>query len=166
MVATALATLALASQVQVNNVGIAKPPVVYWGPHSKVTLPAQYLVGNERDWVHVWEKHTKKKIGENPYYRPNMLQVDFTSYMVLAIFRGQSANSDGVSFVSVDNSGDVLLVRLRDRWYQTMEEGDKVTPYGFIVLPRVSRKVVVEEDVQNRIGGPPIWKKLVTFPPI
>jgi hypothetical protein len=37
--------------------------------------------------------------------------------------------------------------------------GEQVTVYGFFVLPRSSKTVVLEENVQNYIGGKPVWKE-------
>jgi len=36
---------------------------------------------------------------------------------------------------------------------------------GFFVIPRTDRSIVLEEDVQNLLGKPPVWKERARFEP-
>jgi hypothetical protein len=38
--------------------------------------------------------------------------------------------------------------------------GDRVTPYAFIVLRKPAKPIVLEENVQNLIDHPPVWKEV------
>jgi hypothetical protein len=42
--------------------------------------------------------------------------------------------------------------------------GVQATVYGFFVLPRSSKTVVLEENVQNYLGQPPEWKERANLP--
>ena len=63
-----------------------------------------------------------------------------------------------------------MVLRFEDKGYQTMSRvgeghhGNQVTVYGFFVLPRSSKTVVLEENVQNIIGEKPVWKEQIRLP--
>jgi hypothetical protein len=84
--------------------------------------------------------------------------------MVVAVFQGNDVNSAGLKAVAILEEKDRLVLRFQNKSYQTMgygqvDEGERVTVYGFFVLPRSSKTVVLEENVQNIIGQPPVWKE-------
>ena len=95
-------------------------------------------------------------------YRP-ALEVDLARCEVVALFRGDSINSCGLRVGSVTEDGDTVVVRFDDISFQTMSSGgkdggDRVVPYAFIILPKSEKTIVLEENVQSIIGGPPQWK--------
>jgi len=96
--------------------------------------------------------------------------VNFDKCMVVAIFQGKSWNSNGVTCYSVQDQGDTVLFRFDEDTYQTMSAepggnggGVNVTAYGIFVLPRTTKPLIIEENVQNVIGQPPNWKERAKF---
>ena len=83
-------------------------------------------------------------------------------------FPGQRLNSAGLKAVAVLEEKDRIVLRFENKWYQTRDGasggGEQATVYGFFVLPRSSKTVVLEENVQNYIGHPPVWKERIRLP--
>ena len=98
------------------------------------------------------------------YFNPaGVPDVNFENCMVIAIFKGPACNSAGLRAVSVHEDSEALLFRFDDMSYQTGNWSDKVTVYAFFVLPRSTRPVVLEEDVQGIINKPPTWQERARF---
>ena len=105
--------------------------------------------------------------------------IDFDRCMVIAVFRGAGWNSSGISAVSISDT-DRVVFRFDDRSYQTSSDfttdgklnvdtdddrgGNKVTPFGIFVVPRSEKELVLENNVQNLKGRPPVWKEVARFP--
>lgn len=79
--------------------------------------------------------------------------------MVLAIFRGRGWNSAGVRAISIVEEQGRIVFRFHDKSYQTDGpdgRGKQGTAYAFFVIPRSTKAVVLEENVQGLIGKPPV----------
>lgn len=83
--------------------------------------------------------------------------------MVVAIFQGKSTNSTGVRCVEIEHGEENTILRFDELSYQTMGGFDKTQPFGFFVLPRRGKPVVLEEDVNGIINQPPKWKRRATL---
>jgi hypothetical protein len=95
---------------------------------------------------------------------PGPDEVDFDREVVLVRAEGTGWNSRGLVSREAYESDDRILLRIDNRFYQTMGGGDRVTPFGVFVLPRAVKKpYVLERDEQGLIGGPPIWKEIHRF---
>jgi hypothetical protein len=87
--------------------------------------------------------------------------------MVIAAFQGSGWNSAGLRAVSVLEEKDRIVLRFVSKGYQTAGPGGggkQVTVYGFFVLPRSDKTVVVEEEQRSldpRV--PPVWKERAKF---
>jgi hypothetical protein len=122
------------------------------GPTSGVEKADVAFLGDEKGWARNWERVR----GREP--RPN---VSFGRQFVLGVFAGEGFNSRGYDAVVTEDDGR-MLIRLRQRFYQTMGGGDEATAWLFLVLPRTDKLIVVEENVQGTIGGDPIWVERAT----
>ena len=70
---------------------------------------------------------------------------------------------------TIRNGADRFLVRIDNRWYSTVRragtpEPGKLTPYGFFVLPRTEKEIVVEEAVYRSKNDPPTVQERARFP--
>lgn len=91
-------------------------------------------------------------------------KLDFAKEFVLVVSEGRSANCDGIHIESAWRDEKRLLVRLTHRTFQTIGDGVPTRPWGVFILPRQDGEVVVlEENTQPYIGGPPIWKETRRF---
>jgi len=149
-----------------------RPLVTLTGTDSHVTACSYHRVASEDEWIKIWQWHKGEKESKDYdlFYNPlGLPSIDFEKCMVITVFQGSGVNSAGLKVVALLEERDRIVLRFEDKRYQTMvygprDEGDKVTVYGFFVLPRSSKKVVLEENVQNYIGQPPVWKERASLP--
>ena len=146
------------------------PCVALSGADSEVAAAECHRVTNLADWAALWLKHLGRAgSGKYDLYydKLGLPLVDFDRYMVMAIFEGQTWNCAGLTAVSIEENPDRVVLRFVRKSYQTLGPdggGRKVTPYGFFVVPRSTKRFVIEEDVHGLIGGAPEWKERATFP--
>ncbi len=142
-----------------ENAESVKPFVVISGADSHVTKPSLAAIQVDEQWQRVWAQHLGTTVDDA--YRAAM-EVDFDRCMVVAVFRGSTRNVRGVTIDSVSAMGASTRIRLNDVGYQTggkSSERPLDRPYAFIVLPKSAKHVVVEENVQQYKGEPPVWKE-------
>jgi hypothetical protein len=152
----------------------ARPCVVISGTDSHVTGEGCYRITSAREWARLWQAHKGHKSAEkyNDFYDPLTLpEIDFDNYMVIAVFRGGDANNAGLDVESVDEKKDQLVVRFWDKHYQRDfasmddEAKDKVGVYGFFVVPRCKKQVIVQENAEGYYRSQvPDWKELARIP--
>ena len=143
-----------------KQVAELRPYVSWSGAHSKFAERLCLRVTTTEDWAKLWERHAGKGA--------DVPVVDFGRCMVIAAFQGKAWNSDGVKATSITEEVGRILVRLDERGYQTGGSGPdggavRVTAYGLFVVPRSAKMVVVEENVQNLLGHPAVWKERKRF---
>jgi hypothetical protein len=151
-----------------------KPVMVWTGTDSRQAAEAYSRCGSQKDWEAVWHKH---KSGGLRADRRTCPEVDFDSYLVLAIFYGKSSEK-GIQVVAVVEEARCIRVRYRPVWYQTgyVAPAAGATPfstgrrgggknshdtqsYAFVILPQSQKPIVVEEDVRRLLIDPPVWKE-------
>ncbi len=128
------------------------------GDDSKIVARDLLRITDAAAWTELWSRHA-------PDTKPP--EIDFASSMVVAIFQGRGWNSSGV--IPVNASEDDATVRLRydEQSYQTAGPGGggvRVTAYGFIVLPKSAKLLVIEENVQSLLHAAALWKERARFP--
>ncbi len=177
-----MALLAVTAACLANGGGLAaaddnarqttRPLVTLTGPDSHVKKPSYHRVTSEAEWIKVWQRHqgAKESKDYDLFYNPlGLPYIDFEKCMVIAVFRGDGWNSAGLKAAAVLEDKDGIVLRFEDKGYQTAGRGpdgggQRTTTYGFFVLPRSSKTVVLEENVQNYIGHPPVWKERIRLP--
>ncbi len=95
--------------------------------------------------------------------------VDFKRFMVLAVFGGKQSNCSGYELESSASKPDAIDVRVVPQFYQTLDSSpsggaDQSTPYGFFVLPKTVKPIVVLEPHYVRIGVIDRWDKRAKLP--
>lgn len=147
------------------------PYVVVSGSDSGVTTSSCRRIMSNNEWVALWKAHShrqdKTELGISVQRR---LDIDFDNCMVIAIFGGSRWNTKGVRFVSSKDAENEFILRLDWLTYQSPEDGDKVTPYGFFILPRRKSPIKIQFDsrtLQERADKePPEWKDFQTLPAV
>jgi len=146
-----------------------RPLVVLSGSNSGVTKPECLRVASQEEWAAAWRRHaaTQPKSAHG-FGSHQMPAVDFTQCMVIVVFGGSTCNTDGLRVVASSDKGDEVVVGMDWMTYQTRGDGDKVTPFAFIVLP-LSRKPILTQldtrDLRERVDGrPPKWQEHCRFP--
>jgi hypothetical protein len=150
-----------------------KPVVVWTGIDSKQAKMSFARCCSQKDWEEIWHKHQSNAKAKTP----SCPQVDFDSYMVVAIFQGKSCQDTGIEIVSVTEEKKCLRIRYKPLWFQVgfvrPERGSRpakcevetyeTQSYAFVVLPKSQKAIVLEEDVRTLIPDPPVWKKRATL---
>jgi len=144
---------------------LRKPLVVLTGAESRIKEKCRHLITSEEEWARIWLRHRGRPLEthDDYYNKAGVPLIDFESCMVLALFQGPGSNSAGLRAMSIHEGEEVTIFRFDDKSYQTMERGDKVSVYGFFILPRSSRTLIVQENVQALLVGKPVWKEVVRF---
>jgi hypothetical protein len=172
-------TIAAGSVAQAADFPKKITPVMVWtGTDSQQTKESFVRCCSVEDWQATWAAH----LGYMKYAHPPACpDVDFHSYMVIAVFRKTS----NIRVIEVVEQEECVRFRYHPCGNQTVDvpspgsgpvkilevgrgEVDPSKPYllsfAFAVLPRCNKTIIVEEDVQDVIGNPPVWKERTTFP--
>ena len=83
--------------------------------------------------------------------------------MVIAIFRGQGANNAGLKIDTIYEEKDKLVFRFQEKHYQTVNNIDKVSVYGFFVLPYTEKEIIIEKKTIFMHPNPPKVEKCIKF---
>ncbi len=129
------------------------------GADSKIKEKGTEIITDQTAWAWLWEHH---KAGGRLGGDLDIPAIDFERELVVAMFAGETWNSRGYYVYETLQGDTQWTIRVDEYTYQTMSMdgtggGEKVTPYGIFVLPRVEQSIVVEENVQGLLGKPPRW---------
>ncbi|MEI8373138.1 MAG: hypothetical protein WCJ35_09945 [Planctomycetota bacterium] len=160
-----------------------KPCVTITGADSHVAIHRYHRITSHGVLTRIWQEHMgqnwqdrRERMGQRRTDPSDLREpltcpmIDFDKYMVIGIFQGEGVNSTGLKVFSISEEDNRILFRYDENSYQTMGRvgsshgGDKVTVYGFFVLPRSTKRMVLEKNVQNYLGQPPVWKQQIAFP--
>jgi hypothetical protein len=144
-----------------------KPSVVISGADSHVKKPRYLRITSRKEWAKAWQEHKGEKITDeyDYYYDPLTLPaIDFDKYMVIAVFQGESANNAGLEFDSMIEKDEQIQFKYLNRGYQTMGHADDVVVYGFFVVARSAKPVLLIEGTRTMDAGKIRWEEKTTLP--
>lgn len=165
LIAAALFVLAAAacfgsedSQQAGGKVTPDRPIMEVTGAYSKIATRFYVTVTSEKEWGRIWARHT----GQSDAVLSaggTRLQVDFSRYMVVAVFQGMQPYNLGVVAQSLKEDSERVVFRFTNRWVATDARSDAhvdnpYTPFGMFILPRAQKEVVLEEAVYSAKGEP------------
>jgi hypothetical protein len=145
------------------------PCVVLTGADSHVSKRSYHRITSMTEWVALWQKHKGLPQDDeyDHFHNPAGLPlIDFDAYMVIAIFQGLGVSNAGLSAETIVEQEDRILFRFDNKYYQTGGPdggGRHVAAYGFFVIPRSLKPVVLEEAYRRFIRDPPEWKEKITL---
>jgi hypothetical protein len=144
---------------------VTKPLVTLAGANSRIESPTYLRITTAKDFQATFMQHLGKEAKDfNDHYNPDGFPtINFDRCMVIAVFAGKSWNSVGMYASQINDNENQITVRFDHRSYQTSGGADAVVPYGFFVVPRSDKAVILEENVQQYIGGEPVWKERARF---
>ena len=130
--------------------------VTLTGTNSHVKDRSYYRITSEDEWIKIWQRHKGEMESKDYdlYYNPlGVPKINFSECMVIAAFQGSGWNSAGLMTTDIKEEKDRIVFRFHSKGYQTLSRsGDsrkKVTVYGFFVLSRSDKTVVVEEEYHS-----------------
>jgi hypothetical protein len=123
------------------------PVVTFSGADTKIT-ETDYLKIDSRDkWEDIWLRHTgHNKAGKYDYFfnEENIPVVNFDKYMVIAILQSPGENTAGIDAYSISEKENEIIFDFETKRYQVSEGmHNKGNAYGFFVLPRSNKKIVI-----------------------
>jgi len=124
-------------------------------------------ITSKRQWRDLCLRHSRINLKnyDELHNFPCIPTVDFNRFMVIAVFVGKRNCTQGIRVRSVIEDAKLLRVRFSVQFYAHFRE-DITSPYGILVLPRVSKSVIVEEMGANGAKGKPTWHRKQEFPPL
>jgi hypothetical protein len=153
-----------------------KPVMILSGSDSGVSTPMRERCCSEKELQAVWMKHQD---GDDRHSCP---QVDFDSFMVIAIFYGIDNDHSPIAVLEIVEDTESIRIRLDSGERQTgvieIEEDIKESEadrlkrraptqsYQFIVLPASKKTVVFEVGHRVELSDPSNWKEHKLFPPL
>jgi hypothetical protein len=151
--------------------GANRPLVTLTGTDSHVTEGSYHLIKSEKEWTKIWQRHKGVKESEDydRFYNPlGLPEINFDKCMVIAAFQGSGWNSAGLSTTALKEEEHRIVFRFVSKGYQTAgQDGGRkrVTVYGFFVLSRSDKTVVVEEEHRRSRNpkDPPSWTERGRF---
>jgi hypothetical protein len=154
-----------------DSAGQAKRPLVtLTGADSQVKERSYHRISSEAKWIKIWQQHRGEKESKDYdlYYNPlGLSYIDFEKCMVIAVFQGSGWNSAGLKAVEILENKEGIILRFEGKGYQTAGPGGggkKVNVYGFFVLPRTEKTIILKENHPNMLGQPPVWEEQTRLP--
>ena len=138
---------------------LPSPDARYFGAQSGLKSPIYRVFKSQSELQTFWKANGL--VSDAKQKAPT---INFKSHDALLIAAGRSFNSNGISAkVSRTKSGH--MVRYNQMSYQTAGSAPnggavQCSPWGLVLVPKQAKgaKLRIEENVQGRIGEPPIWK--------
>ena len=128
------------------------------GIDSHIKIGMCLRVCNLDEWRTIWRNHSNTT--EEPP------EVDFKNAVVIAVFIGETWNCKGLALQQIIETDDTIEVFVRTDDFQSMEgKGNHPNPFGFYVLPKIDKPLLVKRDIQDFVSGAPRWTLIEKFEP-
>jgi hypothetical protein len=166
---------------------IMKPYVSFTGVAGTRVPRNCKKITSRNEWAKLWLQNEGLPIEQEEYdyfYNTSRVPVvDFDNCMVIAVFEFKGAVIRGIPFGGFTGMEAVeeknnLVVHLNTKTFQTIDRSDSLktaepsnrsTLYAFFVIPRSSKKIILQMDARNadQRGNnvPPIWKEYTPIEP-
>mgnify|MGYP001313214653 CR=1 FL=1 len=161
---------AQAPEAQADEAARPAPRVLFsmTGRESEIRLPRYYLVTTQETFDALWTEHMGPRVTKAVQGWPMPPRVDFESHAAVFIFGGDAINCNGMTVEEIADEPGGLLIRFDAITFQTMsidgpDLGEAGRPWIMLLIDRPTGPVRLEENVQNLIGEPPIWRKRAVF---
>jgi hypothetical protein len=121
-----------------------KPVIVWSDIDSHIKESSFSCLRSAEEWSKVWRAHK----GCTPDdLCPPTPEVDFGSYMVIALFTGPYSQELGLTIDSVDDEKDIIRLRFERSVYSIagLVKPKRTHGYAFVVLPKSKTAIVIEE---------------------
>jgi hypothetical protein len=124
-----------------------KPVIVWSDIDSHITEPRFLCLRSADEWAKIWRLHKGRAPDDS--LCPPPPEIDFSSYMVVALFNGSYSQDLGLTIDRVDDQKDVIRLRYERNVYSVAGRPirTKTYDYAFVVLPKSKKPVLIEEKV-------------------
>jgi len=149
-----------------------QPVMILSGKDSAISKPLRQRCCSYDELRAVWNKHQE---GDDRHFCP---QVDFDSFMVIAIFYGIDNDHSPIAVLEIVEDTESIRIRLDSGERQSLVTGEDLKEseadrlkrdaptqsYQFIVLPASKKTVVFEVGHPRDLTDPSKWKEHELFP--
>lgn len=125
------------------------------GTDSLVEQSGHERVADESHWRTVWTRHAGT--GSEPPF------VDFEKRAVIALFAGAGYNQLGAELTHAIETPDAVELFVKFSGYQSMDRAYPAKPFGFIIMPRIAKPLIVKWDGLRAPGWPPSYEVMARF---
>ena len=143
-----------------------RSPCVTWtGAHAPSDASGCFRIRSPAEWQRIWAETTGRSVT-----RPADVDtpiVDFEACEVIAVFAGRTENCRGLEATSFVLPRDTAELRFTRQQYQSMEQAEPATPYGFFVVPRSKTTLRILEGFgvgREALGVTPRWELVAEIP--
>jgi hypothetical protein len=145
-----------------------KAYVAITGNDSDVKNRQYHRITSDKALSQIWREH-RAQLKASAGQVLEVPKIDFENCMVILIFQGEGLNCTGLTAHSIIEEENRIVFRYIVNSYQTFgssteTEAHKVTAFGLFVLRRSAKPIIIEEDTQDVLGEPRVWKECVRFP--
>ena len=143
-----------------NKTEVSKPCLILSGNDSHISEPAYKRILTLDKWAKVWQQHKGEESTEqyDYFYDPlGLPMVDFSKFMVIAIFDGNRSQAAGLFCNSVSDDGNTITIKFDKKTYATDSgfgedenkaiKQKKENVYGFFVIPKSYQRLVLEQRI-------------------
>ncbi len=151
-----------------------RPRKIEMGSASCLSKPFTVIVSTLENWKLLQKKMFDDKeklsgaVSKQQWAPQSFDSVDFSKEVILVTSAGSSWNCWGLGVQEAFEDEHRIMVRLARATFQTLgPDGGAIAvrPFGIFVLPKSESKAyVLEQNTQGYIGGPALWKEVVTLP--
>lgn len=150
---------------------------------SQIGEQGQHLISTQDEWQALWARHVGPDAmdPESGEVTPAP-EIDFDTQLIAAVFIGAGRTSFGLTLMSFTSEDETLTIRYRSRSYQTAQGGrfhpdpvdakkdfeqryGHIRPYGFFVLTRSPREIVLLQDTRGMAQPDPKWTERARWQP-
>lgn len=146
--------------------GVDAPYAVITGPDCAMSQRRVSRITDRVAWREVWQRHLGKPVADPYVTIVGLPQINFRACMVVALFAGESLNSRGAYGVSWHEDADRARLRFTDMSYNTTGPDRSCRPFAFFVVPRSTKRLIVEESIVRERGEPPEMVRWARFAPL
>jgi hypothetical protein len=146
-----------------------RPLVSFVGADTRIAKTDYLRITTREAWVQLWLEHTGKPgtaAGHDPYQNPSGApEIDFDQCIVVAITASPGNGVAGIKVVSISETAESVTLDFDLLAYQYFAGASAPgNAYGFFVLPRTAKPLVLRKNVANSMSRvPPVWKEVKRF---
>jgi len=159
--ASFVSSLGIAVILMTGYARAAPPVVVVSGVDSHITKQAYRIADDEESFSTIYREHLGLKKGD--FFQKQHLNVDFSRYMVVAVFQGEEYNNRGIEVLDVVGTDSNCIIQYRPLWYQTEARFDLASSFAFVVIPKTRKPIQIDQDIRSGLSSPPKWTTKATL---
>ena len=134
------------------------------GAQSGIHKKRYERILKQEDLDTLWRDHREVKGNTSA----ETFDIDFKQMMVIALFAGDKQQNRGLLVKTCRDQGKEIVVRFQELSWQTSgvigdSKETRTSPWGLVVIPKSSKKIIVEWDTQTNKNQPPEWERWAQF---